>query len=351
MSQFDFLQAYDVVRTLPADANKLEKVGTKTDLCKFLVSALSALKKAEEVISKQADTVVATNAELLKQCELSRKPREDCRGNSSKEKSYAETLKSPTQSIVLRTKEDKMDFKDAPVQNIVEKALRKISVNSTRITNTGDLIVNLPDATAKNKATESLREAFKNEVHLEERKKLSPKLTIVGLHADFDPSKFVESLGEKDDNLKTMSEHKDNVSVIGCWDMKDGSGVIRSKKLAIKVTPNIRNYLILRNQGYVYLNLSRFRVYDRYKITQCFHCYEYNHIAKQCPNKNEPAICGRCSKTHETKICTAKTNKCINCLKNTPNKPYDHAAFSYECPFFEKERQILISRTDFESKN
>ena len=101
---------------------------------------------------------------------------------------------------------------------------------------------------------------------MENLKKLSPKLTIVDLPNDFDKTKFVENLGEKDDNLKKMIGNSNNIEIIGCWEMKDESGRVRSKKLAVKVTSNIRNYLMHRNAGYVYLNLSRYRVYDCFNV-------------------------------------------------------------------------------------
>ena len=50
------------------------------------------------------------------------------------------------------------------------------------------------------------------------------------------------------------------------------------------------------------------------KITQCFNCYEYDHIEKMCKNFTK---CDHCAKNHETNRCNKNeikiTHKCINC--------------------------------------
>ena len=50
------------------------------------------------------------------------------------------------------------------------------------------------------------------------------------------------------------------------------------------------------------------------RITQCFNCYEYDHIEKMCKNSTK---CDHCAESHETNRCSKDeikiTHKCINC--------------------------------------
>ena len=50
------------------------------------------------------------------------------------------------------------------------------------------------------------------------------------------------------------------------------------------------------------------------KITQCFNCYEYEHIEKMCKNLTK---CDHCVKKHQTNRCSKDEikiiHKCINC--------------------------------------
>ena len=137
------------------------------------------------------------------------------------------------------------------------------------------------------------------------------------------------------------------LEILSCYSIKNDSGRVTSKKLALKVSPSIRNYLIKRNNGYVYLNLSRFKVFDRLNVPQCYHCYEYNHFAKNCPTRANAPTCGRCALSHETRSCQSNFEKCVNCAKKA-GKPHNHCSFSYKCPDYEKERNYLMSRIDYD---
>jgi hypothetical protein len=70
------------------------------------------------------------------------------------------------------------------------------------------------------------------------------------------------------------------------------------------------------------------------QITQCFRCQGYGHKAAACTRAIK---CGKCSKDHETKICSAETLQCANC-----NEP--HAAWHPDCSRKKKEKERLTLR-------
>ena len=349
MSVEDFHKAVANVKTLPIDAQKLENIGTKPALSKHLFNALKALEIAEQVIARQSDSIISTNAALVKQClrsdtvntHVNHKPSNDG-------KLYSDMAK--TQTIILKPNTEDIKLDSGNTREKIEVALKDVSVRSARITKDGNMVVNLPDNSSKTKASEKLAQILKDSVSLENPKKILPKITIIGLPCDLDKETLARDITEKDENLKTMIEGG-TFDIIGCWDIKDRSGEVISKKIALKVSPDIRKYLIENNRGYIYINLARYRVYDRFVVPQCFHCYGFNHFATHCPKKDEPASCGKCSKSHSTRDCTATVERCINCIKNSPNKNNKHCAFSYKCPEYEKEKSFLINRTEFDSKN
>ena len=145
MSVAEFSRSYDGIRHLPADVNKLERIGTKTEICKLFCAAIIALNKADETICKQADSLLATNSELLKQCALTRSNYSDQSSSSSSTvnhpndeegKSYSNVVKS----LVIKPINQSVKFNNEQVQRRVEEALRQVAVNSTRLTKQGNLV-------------------------------------------------------------------------------------------------------------------------------------------------------------------------------------------------------------------
>ena len=104
-----------------------------------------------------------------------------------------------------------------------------------------------------------------------------------------------------------------------CFDVKTNAGDIQHKKSVIKCSPEIRPYIMNRSGGYIFVGLCWCKVYDRYFVPQRFHCYGFNHFANNCPNRNNPARCGKRSRQHNAENCRSKFFKCLSCLKAKVN--------------------------------
>lgn len=354
MSQLEFNKLYSSLRELPLDAEKYNKPVNvpKGKVVEHLISALTALKCAEETIYKQADAIMSTNMELVKLSAMTRIPQETTNANdTSSPKSYSNAVKQVFSPLVLKSNSDTIKFNNDEVKDKIETTLKTISVSSSRITQNGDLIVNFPDETSKEKASENLKSVFKKDVNVENLAKKHPKITVVGWPSDVPDDSLLSEICKKDETIDNMVKNGSKIELVKSWDMKNDRGVVETKKLAVTLSPDVYNYLMTQNKGYLYIGMSRCKVYDRYYVPQCYHCWKYYHYAQNCPNKNNNPTCGKCSGSHETKSCRSQHEKCANCSTSNKTLPNDHYAFSYNCPTYLREKQILIARTDYGRKN
>ena len=180
-----------------------------------------------------------------------------------------------------------------------------------------------------------------------EPKKILPKMTVVGIPSTFQNDEIINSIREKNPKIREMM---DGGSVLTLLFVKDRAS---DKLVVFKMSPDIRNFIV-RAQGYLYVGLSRCRAYDRFWITQCYHCLKFGHIAARCGRKDKDPICGHCSQNHETRRCSNKESvRCANCSDaRIPHEQLNHSALSRNCPAFAAQRRILMSNTDFvSSKN
>jgi hypothetical protein len=179
-------------------------------------------------------------------------------------------------------------------------------------------------------------------------KKILPKITLVGVPKQLDKENLIVKLVEKNEGLKSLIDKGSLCEVI--YEKSNGEN---SKTFVLKCSPDIRA-LFLKNGGYVYIDLSCCRVYDRFYVVQCFHCQGFGHFVKDCQiAKSEvPATCRKCSGPHSVKDCKSTFVKCINCVRTKVGVKMDHPASAHDCPVMQYEKKMLESRTDYSlSKN
>ena len=358
MSNTEFNKLYDGIRNLPQDYSYYEKPNyAKKKLIEHVISALKCLDIANQLIIKQNDQLMVaanerTERNKLTLTEISRSNQAKPSIGSHKTKneslpSFADIVKRPDVIVVKptgsATNVSREDFKQK-----AEVALKNVKVSNTRISERGSLVVEVPSQSEHSIATENLKEAFPNNFTVEAPKKIQPKLTITSLPDHFTVDNLIPRICEKDSRLEDMVKSGEEFSVIKMWSNKDRNGDVRSKKFAVKCSPKIREYVMNYNNGYLYLSLCRSKVYDRFFVTQCYHCQSFNHIASKCPNINDSPVCCKCAGDHNTKDCNSNREKCNNCSKAKLKSSHNHKSNSYDCPIYAKEREFLIKRTNYD---
>ena len=351
-----FCNLYDELRSLKTDQDSYKKI-KKEDVVDYLILSLKANKCADTLMKLQADTILRSTNELLKQSEELRSIRNI---NSTvlqpqppapkPDYNFSAAVKSvPT--IVMKKTSDGDDLSRPQIDSKMLNALKNVLVSKSRVLDNHKIIIEVPDQANYDAAVDRLGSEFSN-FSFEESKKLLPKLTIFNVPLDTTDESLVSAICSKDVFVDDcVSKHKDDFSVINSWDVKNQAGDITNRKVAVKCSPRLRNYIVNKNKGYLYINLSRCKVQDRFYVPQCYHCQKFYHFSSSCPDKQKNPICGKCSSGHATKNCTVHAPKCINCIRHN-EKMVNHASFSSECIFRINAQKLLMAKTNYdEEKN
>ena len=171
--------------------------------------------------------------------------------------------------------------------------------------------------------------------------KMLPKIQIINVSPSVTEANIIQHIKQKNERLKEIIEQGYKCEVVFSTKLNNG---VRS--FVLKVSPNIRNEIIKGNSGYIYLDMSRCRVYDRYHALQCFKCQMFGHMSKDCRNED---VCGKCCGKHPTKGCNSDTLKCISC-KNKKYEDQNHPAYSRKCPMMIQELNRAMNNTEFENE-
>lgn len=90
-------------------------------------------------------------------------------------------------------------------------------------------------------------------------------------------------------------------------------------------------------------------IFNHVSVKRCFKCWGFYHIAKNCTREE---TCHKCAGNHKATECTARRNKCVNCMFK--NRTYnlkindEHDALSIECPTLKRAIQEEKRRAGWE---
>lgn len=113
----------------------------------------------------------------------------------------------------------------------------------------------------------------------------------------------------------------------------------------VEVSPRIRTHLIQATRAY--LDFTCHPVKDYVRLTRCFHCQDFDHLAKDCRNE---VRCSNCSRAHPTEECPQNENddaQCTNC-RRAHLTAVKHTAASNKCPTYVRRLNALINSINYD---
>ena len=254
------------------------------------------------------------------------------------------------QVLVVKPKATDSENTNPPDKSAIETALASVPVDKCTTTGKGALVVKLPTKEAKDEASNALNQCLgpDSTFRVSEPKKMLPKITLVGITQLTQDEEIIPSILNKNPQIKNLVD--DGCTFKLLFTKKTGT---YSKSAIIKLSPEIRS-AILDCDSAVYVGLVRCRAYDRFWVTQCYHCQRFGHTVDKCPVKDQDPKCSFCAGSHRSKDCTNKASpKCVNCASSSSvSGPSNHYSSSRDCPLMKIQRNIIIENTNFTcSKN
>ena len=293
------------------------------------------------------DSTSETFANILKET-LKEKNKEEPHSRSTTVNSFGQIRTVLDQQVlIVRPKSGGSDStKLTRATENIREVLKSVPVNKIRKTNAGSLVVRFPTPEAKSEANSLMSSCFEDndDFVVSQPKKTLPKITLTAIPTSCPDEEIIESILRKNKNIETLVEKGLHLGLV----FVKSKNQSEHKVAVLRVAPEIRA-AINRTGGYVYVGLTRCKAYDRFWVTQCFHCQRFGHVADKCPSKTEDPVCAFCAGHHRSVECPDKSSpKCVNCSSRaTSGTSCDHYALSPDCPAMTLQREIVIENTNF----
>ena len=207
-----------------------------------------------------------------------------------------------------------------------------------------------PDTVNRQKCYDILKPAEnKLNIKLNLSQKLLPKLTIPNISKDTPKSDLIEIICDQNPDIKDLTDKGQTFEVIFTSNRANSD----QYDAVIRASPQIRDLIINKNSGYLYIEFSRYKVYDRFFIKRCQKCQEFGHTLKNC-SKN--SVCKFCASNHESEKCHHEKKpefwKCYLCSssknKNFQENCHSHYCASESCPIINEAMKRVKSNTMLE---
>ena len=245
---------------------------------------------------------------------------------------YAEKLKTKNTLIIKSNSEN---GKAADNRKTIMRKI-KTQVDDVRETKDGHLIVNLAN---KEKLEEAKRELEENKeetnISVTEKEKLKPKIKVCNVpNCDDD---VVEGIKIKNPWINDLINDEEDFKII----MQIKARQENEQHFIIKCNPQIRKQIFLRD-NILYTTYGRKKVFDSYKVYQCYKCQDFGHSAKRCDKEQ---VCAKCGDNHRLADCDKNVEKCVNCVKKG-NSDVNHRTNGTNCPIYKEELSRIKNKTD-----
>lgn len=172
-----------------------------------------------------------------------------------------------------------------------------------------------------------------------ESSKLNPRIIVHGIPSEMTADEIKNELIAQ--NLQNTPAKE--IKVVYVFKPRPDK---RIKSCILEITPYIRKELL--NSGRIYLRYTACTLADHVKITQCYRCLTFGHLAREC--KSEPH-CGHCAAAHETKDCKDKDQppRCYLCERYKFLGDHTHEALdARKCPILGRRIKDKIGNINYE---
>ena len=111
-----------------------------------------------------------------------------------------------------------------------------------------------------------------------------------------------------------------------------------------------KTYNQIRRKSVLYIDWRTCYYTDYVHLIQCYKCWKFGHLAKNCKNGND--ICPKCAGEHKLEDCNTEQVVCVNWKHASqtlkiPNINFNHAAYNKDCEAYKRVFNQLQQKVNY----
>lgn len=205
--------------------------------------------------------------------------------------------------------------------------------------NGGAIVIECRDQKQKEMIVEKMKAV--ESVEVREGRKIKPKIKITGIEKGWSEREVMEDIINENVEVKEMvkgQKPEEILRVIRKFTCRNPA----KENWIMEARPDVCRKLIEKKR----VNVGMMSVYvEAFEdILQCFKCYRFGHIQRNCTNE---ITCGKCGEKHDTRECRKENERCVNCIRAKRSENVNHEASDRNCPVRKARMDDIKKRIDY----
>lgn len=333
-----------VMRFYCKDCDKKDIIRILNDL----VKAREELSRGKDEIIKSKEVIVADKEEIIcmlrSENELVKNQSE--RPQQMKTLSYSEMLKrKPTEILIVKPKNATQSSADT--RKIMEEKINPsalgVGVNQVKYVREGGVAIKCSRTEDIENMSESIKRNMGEEYNVSVPAKKNPKIKIFNVDKKLleDHDDIIDKLVMQNSIDVTSENHF--MKIMSCYTDRNGRS-----NVVLEMDPDAYRQVCLRDV--LHIGWRSCRYVNHIGIIQCYNCWRYGHMAKEC--KEKKPTCPKCCGEHKSEVCQAAENVCTNCrhasqVLKIPGVNYNHSAFDRRCSAYRRVYDQMEQKVNY----
>lgn len=310
-----------------------------------VIQTKEKLIESKDTIIANRDEIVAIKDELilLLKNEIEQLKNRVSHGNNRM--SYSAALTRSSEVLVVKPKKTSQtsSVTKQTVEEKINPSALGVGIAKMRYVREGGVAISCRKQKDIECISDNIKQKLGEEYEVKIPKKKNPKVKIFNIEKKLlaDYEELIEKIVIQ--NTITTPLPQRVMKIVDRYEDKNG-------RTNVIMEVDSSTYGEIAKREVLYIGWRTCRYVNHVNIIQCYGCWKFGHMAKDCKRKG--SICPKCAGEHKIDECQSTEEVCINCknaseILKIPNIDYRHKAFNRNCEAYRRIYGQLEQRVNY----
>ena len=257
-------------------------------------------------------------------------------GNQQSHIKYSEIVGKKTDEVLIvkPKKAQESSITKTLIEESVDLVSLKAGVSRMKTLKDGAVAISCEKQDDLTNVSNSIKKKLGTEYEVKIPEKKFPKIKLINVEEKLlqDENDFIEKIIQQ--NAITTNDSERKIKFLAHYKNRN-----ENNKETVIMEVDCKTYSQIRKKDKLCIGWKSYKFYDHINVVQCFKCYKFGHMSKEC--RSDKNVCPKCTGDHKTEECRSLQIICTNCeyaatTLKVPNIDFKHHAYDRKCEAYKR---------------